>query len=63
MTQSLYVPARGQRIPMPGNQPDWPLDGQPINPIDLYHRRLVKDGDLIIKSGKAKKSAGEGGEA
>jgi hypothetical protein len=43
------VPARGQRIPMPGNQADWPQDGQPVNPIDGYQARLVRDGDLVVK--------------
>jgi hypothetical protein len=49
MTKTLYVPARGQRIPMPGNQADWPQDGQPVNPIDAYQARLVLDGDLVVK--------------
>lgn len=45
----IYVPAPGKRIPMPGNQPDWPTDGRPINEISPYERRLVADGDLIQK--------------
>jgi hypothetical protein len=49
MTNTIYVPARGQRIPMPGNQADWPQDGQPVNPIDGYQARLVRDGDLVVK--------------
>ena len=50
MTQKIYVPARpGQRIAMPGNQPDWPVDGQPINELDALHRRMVRDGDLVEK--------------
>lgn len=44
-----YVPARGQRIPMPGSQPDWPLDGRPVNPLETYELRMVWDGDLILK--------------
>lgn len=59
----IYVPARGQRIPMPGNQPDWPLDGRPINPIDPYQRRLVLDGDLIVKTDDPAKPAAKGGKA
>ena len=43
----LYVPAAGKRIIMPGNQPDWPSEGQKINPRDPYHRMLVRDGDLV----------------
>jgi hypothetical protein len=44
-----YVPARGQRIVMPGNQPDWPEDGKPVDPIDAYQLRMVRDGDLVLK--------------
>lgn len=47
--KDIYIPSRGQRIPMPGNQPDWPLEGQPIDPLDRYQRRLVRDKDLILK--------------
>lgn len=54
----IYVPARGQRIPMPGAQPDWPADGQPIDPLSAYHRRLVADGDLVRK--EPTKAAGKG---
>lgn len=53
----IYVASQGQRIVMPGNQPDWPADGQPINPLDAYHLRMVRDGDLVIKP---KKPAGKG---
>ena len=45
----IYVPSTGQRIPMPGRMPDWPLEGQPVNPLDAYQARLVRDGDLIEK--------------
>jgi hypothetical protein len=45
----LFVPSHGQRIPMPDNQPDWPLEGQPVHPIDPYQHRLVLDGDLVLK--------------
>lgn len=46
---ALYVPAHGQRIIMPANQPDWPLDGKPVDPIDAYQVRMVRDGDLVLK--------------
>lgn len=46
----IYVPAPGRRIQMPGNRPDWPVDGQAIDPLDNYQRRLVADGDLILKT-------------
>ena len=52
----IFVPSNGQRIPMPGNAPDWPLDGQPVNTIDAYQARLVRDGDLT------EKPAGKGGK-
>jgi hypothetical protein len=52
-----YVPARGQRIPMPGNQPDWPLDGRPVDPLNLYELRMVRDGDLVLKTETGKGAA------
>lgn len=55
----IYVPADGKRIVMPGNQPDWPIDGQPINPVDLHQVRMVRDGDLVVKTDTAK-HAGKG---
>ena len=58
----IFVPSNGQRIPMPGNAPDWPLDGQPVNTIDAYQARLVRDGDLIEKPADAEKPAGKGGK-
>ncbi|MDB5582830.1 MAG: hypothetical protein JWR80_8006 [Bradyrhizobium sp.] len=58
-----YVPARGQRIPMPDRRPDWPLDGQPVDVIDAYQVRLVRDGDLILKPDvPAAKPGGNGGK-
>ncbi|MFM2279659.1 MAG: hypothetical protein RLZZ444_1890 [Pseudomonadota bacterium] len=55
----LYVPSAGQRIIMPGNQPDWPAEGQAINPRDSYHRMLVRDGDLVeVKAARRKRSGG-----
>jgi hypothetical protein len=59
---NLFVPSAGQRIPMPGNVPDWPLEGQPVNLIDLYQQRLVRDGDLVPKPADAEKPAGKGGK-
>lgn len=61
MTDKIYVPARGQRIVMPGNQPDWPADGQPIDPLSAYHRRMVRDGDLVLKPAVTDKPAPKGG--
>jgi hypothetical protein len=45
----LYVPAHGRRVIMPGDQPDWPADGMPVNRADPHHRRLMADGDIILK--------------
>jgi hypothetical protein len=59
---TIYVPAAGRRIPMPGNRGDWPADGRPVNRQSVYELRLVKDGDLVpAKSTGAKKSAGDNG--
>jgi hypothetical protein len=44
----LYVPSHGQRIVMPRQQPDWPLTGQAVDPLNPYHRRMVADGDLVL---------------
>lgn len=63
----IYVPSHGQRIVMPGIQPDWPLEGRAVNRADPYQRRLVMDGDLVLKpvagaGGKSKsKPAGDAG--
>ena len=53
----IYVPADGKRVVMPGNQPDWPIDGQPINPVDLHQVRMVRDGDLVEKKPSGKGDA------
>lgn len=45
--QKLYKPAKGKRIPMPGNQGDWPDEGRAINPLSGWENRLVADGDLV----------------
>lgn len=37
-----YVAAPGRAIPG-----GWPEGGAPINELSKFHRRLVKDGDLI----------------
>lgn len=42
----IYRPVKGQRIPMPGNQPDWPQDGRPINHSNPYEARLLAEGAL-----------------
>ncbi|KAA3510104.1 hypothetical protein [Agrobacterium rosae] len=42
----LYRPVKGQRIPMPGNAPDWPADGRPINHSSAYEARLLAEGSL-----------------
>jgi hypothetical protein len=26
----------------------WPADGRPIDPVSRLHRRMVKDGDLVL---------------
>jgi hypothetical protein len=58
-----YVPARGQRVVMPGNQMDWPQDGQPVDITDIYQVRMVRDGDLILKpDAPAGKPGGNGGK-
>lgn len=44
----LYRPKKGLRVPMPGNQPDWPQDGRPIDPLSAYEKRLVESGDLVL---------------
>ena len=51
-----YKPAvSGKRIPMPGNQADWPEEGRPINPLSGWENRLVADGDLIkVEDAEAK---------
>lgn len=43
----LYRPKRGLRVPMPGNQPDWPQEGRPLDPLSAYEARLVESGDLV----------------
>jgi hypothetical protein len=59
MIDKIYVPARGKRIPMPGNQPDWPQDGQAIDPLSTLHRRMVLDGDLVLKTPDPKPNGGK----
>ena len=57
MSEDIYVPAhKGERITMPGNMPDWPEDGRPVNFMIPYEARLVRDGTLVKK-----KAAGKGG--
>lgn len=55
-----YVAAEGRAIPG-----GWPDDGQPINELSLFHRRMVKDGDLVPMSepSKSKGSADKKDEA
>lgn len=57
---TIYVPASGRRIQMPGNRPDWPDEGQPIDPLDNYQRRLVADHDLVVKPEPATKRSRTG---
>jgi hypothetical protein len=65
----IYVPSSGQRIVMPGNKPDWPQDGQAVEILNPYQRRLVIDGDLVLKpddppvQGKASKTTSNAGDA
>jgi hypothetical protein len=61
MSDKIYVPRDGIRIPMPGNAGDWPADGRPVNELSPYERRLVKDGDLILKP-VAPPKKGQGGD-
>lgn len=49
----IYKPAGGKRIPMPGNQADWPQEGRAINPLSGWERRLVADGDLVLDDDQA----------
>lgn len=52
----LYVAAPGRLIPN-----GWPEDGRPIDPLSQFHRRMVKDGDLIVKpEGSKKKDDADG---
>ncbi|ARO22943.1 hypothetical protein TAL182_CH01130 [Rhizobium sp. TAL182] len=54
MSEDTYIPARkGERIPMPGNQPDWPADGRMVNFASPYEARLVADGTLKLKPASA----------
>lgn len=57
MSEKIYVPSHGQRLVMPGVQPDWPVEGQPINPLDRYQHRMVLDGDLVEAPEKPVKGA------
>ncbi|NTF87498.1 DUF2635 domain-containing protein [Agrobacterium rhizogenes] len=57
---AIYVPAPGKRIPMPSGQSDWPADGRPINELSPYERRLVLDGDLILKPAAPTKKSQDG---
>ncbi|WFS01595.1 hypothetical protein [Rhizobium tumorigenes] len=47
-----YKPAPGKRIPMPGNQADWPEEGRALDPLSGYENRLVADGDLKLVNGE-----------
>jgi hypothetical protein len=54
MSDEIFVPTvKGTRIPMPGNQPDWPADGRPVNFASPYEARLVADGTLKLKPAAA----------
>lgn len=44
----LYRPVNGQRIPMPGGEPDWPQDGRAINHFNTYEARLLAEGSLEL---------------
>jgi hypothetical protein len=57
----LYKPRDGLRIPMPGNQPDWPVDGRSVNLASSYEARLVKDGDLIKIEDQQPEATGSSG--
>ncbi|MBX5082162.1 hypothetical protein HJB56_05090 [Rhizobium lentis] len=60
MSEDIYIPAKkGERIPMPGNMPDWPEDGRPVNFTSPYEARLVRDGTLKKKAAKGGSSEGE----
>lgn len=55
--EKIYVPAvKGKRIPMPGNQPDWPEDGRPVNFASPYEARLVADGTLTEQKPATKRT-------
>ncbi|MBZ7923110.1 hypothetical protein LAC81_15065 [Ensifer adhaerens] len=45
-----YVAAPGRAIPG-----GWPEDGRPIDELSQFHRRMVKDGDLIAAKPAKKK--------
>ena len=44
----IYVAAPDRTVCLPGGG-TWPEEGQPIDPISPYEKRLVLDGDLIEK--------------
>ncbi|RAX42404.1 hypothetical protein [Rhizobium tropici] len=63
MPDDIYVPRDGARLPVP-----WPEDGRPVDPLNNFERRLVLEGDLVLKpatpaAGTKKGQSGEtGGE-
>lgn len=42
MSEQRYVAAPGLQLPI-----SWPDDGRPIDPMNLLHIRMVRDGDLV----------------
>lgn len=59
---TLYKPREeGLRIPMPGQQGDWPADGHPVNFASPYEARLVKSGDLVKVEDKQPETTGSSG--
>ncbi len=63
MPDDIYVPRAGAQLPVP-----WPEDGRSVNPLNNFERRLVLEGDLVLKpatpAAGSKKSQGAdtGGE-
>lgn len=68
---TLYRPADGRRVRLPGGSQDWPASGLPADLSNPYVARLVRDKDLVpVKGGvqintpavrnPAKKHAGDG---
>jgi len=61
MSDEIYVPAKkGDRIPMPGGQPDWPADGRPVNSTSPYENRLKLDGTIVPEKSKKKPTTPDG---
>lgn len=50
MSDEIYVPRAGARLPVP-----WPDEGRPINPLNNLERRLELEGDLVLKPETASK--------